>query len=218
MFAVWCSDELEVLHVNLFMLMNHSRTYRARRLGTRKTGLLRPPVIYYWLFLHFCVLLLWFILSLFLHFLFISFYFWFALFTIAWWPSDVKELSCIKKVNRKVQEEPQAEVAANPWHQEEEKKWHRLTNKCMISAKTSPPFPKQGDQNAKRTEETHRQRAGQGQTWTPRSVNYRVTQNKNTTGTTALEWSVVYTTKGLKAFHCTNFILGPDIILNTKNT
>ena len=32
-----------------------------------------------------------------------------------------------KKLNRKVQEEPQAEVAANPWHQEEEKKWHRLT-------------------------------------------------------------------------------------------
>ena len=30
------------------------------------------------------------------------------------------------KVNRKVQEEPQTEVAANPWHQEEEKKWHRL--------------------------------------------------------------------------------------------
>ena len=26
------------------------------------------------------------------------------------------------KVNRKVQEEPQAEVAANPWHQDEEKK------------------------------------------------------------------------------------------------
>ena len=26
-----------------------------------------------------------------------------------------------KKVNRKVQEEPQAEVAANPWHQEEKK-------------------------------------------------------------------------------------------------
>ena len=33
-----------------------------------------------------------------------------------------------KKVNRKVQKEPKAEVAANPWHQEEEKKWHRL--KC----------------------------------------------------------------------------------------
>ena len=32
-----------------------------------------------------------------------------------------------KKVNRNVQEEPQAEAAANPRHQEEEKKWHRLT-------------------------------------------------------------------------------------------
>ena len=38
----------------------------------------------------------------------------------------------------------------------------------------------------------------------PRSVNYRATQNKNNTGTTALERSVVYTTGGLKAFHCTN--------------
>ena len=33
-----------------------------------------------------------------------------------------------QKVNRQVQEEPQAEVAANPWHQEEEKKWYRLTD------------------------------------------------------------------------------------------
>ena len=40
----------------------------------------------------------------------------------------------------------------------------------------------------------------------------------NNIGTTALERSVVYTTGGLKAFHCTNFTLGPDIILNTKNT
>ena len=31
-----------------------------------------------------------------------------------------------KKVNRKVQEEPQAEAAANPRHQEEEKKKLRL--------------------------------------------------------------------------------------------
>ena len=86
----------------------------------------------------------------------------------------------------------------------------------------------QGDQNAKRTEETHRQRAGQYQTWieAPRSVNYRATQNKNNIGITALEWSVVYTTGcgsgggggALKAFHCTSFTLGPDIILNTKNT
>ena len=62
----------------------------------------------------------------------------------------------------------------------------------------------------------------------PHSVNYRATQNKNNIGTTALERSVVYNTGsgrgagkgggGLKAFHCTNFTLGPDIILNTKNT
>ena len=59
----------------------------------------------------------------------------------------------------------------------------------------------------------------------PRSVNYRATQNKNNIGigTTALERPVVYTTgggggAGLKAFHCTNFTLGPDIILHTKNT
>ena len=56
----------------------------------------------------------------------------------------------------------------------------------------------------------------------PRSVNYMATQNKRNNGTTALERSVVYTTgrggRGLKAFHCTNFTLGPDIILNTKTT
>ena len=31
-----------------------------------------------------------------------------------------------------------------------------------------------------------------------RSVNYRATQNKNNIGTTALGWSVVYTTGGFK--------------------
>ena len=50
----------------------------------------------------------------------------------------------------------------------------------------------------------------------PRSVNYRATQNKNNIGTTDLERSVVYTTGGLKAFHCTNFTLGLNIGLNTK--
>ena len=49
----------------------------------------------------------------------------------------------------------------------------------------------------------------------PRSVNYRATQNKNNIGTTSLERSV-YTTGGIKAFHCTNFSLGPNIILNKK--
>ena len=32
----------------------------------------------------------------------------------------------------------------------------------------------------------------------PRNVNYRATQNKDNIGTTALEWSVVYTTGGFK--------------------
>ena len=122
-----------------------------------------------------------------------------------------------KKVNRKVQKEPQAEVAANP--RRKRKSDTDLVciakNKCTISTKTSSLFPKQGDQNAKRTD---RQRAEQDQREAPRSVNYRATQNKNNIGTTALERSVVYTTGGLKAFHCTNFILGSDIILNTKNT
>ena len=49
----------------------------------------------------------------------------------------------------------------------------------------------------------------------PRSVTYRATQNKNI-GTIALERSVAYTIGGLKTVHCTNFTLGPDIILNTK--
>ena len=41
----------------------------------------------------------------------------------------------------------------------------------------------------------------------PRSVNYRATQTKNNTGTTALERSEVYTYVGLKVFHCTKFTL-----------
>ena len=93
----------------------------------------------------------------------------------------------------------------------------------MISTKTSSLFPKQGDQNAKRTEKHIDKEQGKTKHEVPRSVNYRATQNKNNIGTTALERSVVYTTGGgggeggLKAFHSTNFTLGPDIILNTKN-
>ena len=53
----------------------------------------------------------------------------------------------------------------------------------------------------------------------PCNVNYRATQNKNNMGTISLERLRVHTTGDgveLKAFHCTNFTLGPDIILNTK--
>ena len=63
----------------------------------------------------------------------------------------------------------------------------------MIGTKTSSLFPKQGDQNAKRTEETQHIDKEQGKTKheAPRSVNYRATQNKNNIGTIALERSVV---------------------------
>ena len=48
---------------------------------------------------------------------------------------------------------------------------------------------------------------------------HEATQNKKSIGTIALERSVVYTLPGgLNAFHCTNFTLDPDIILNTKLT
>ena len=49
-----------------------------------------------------------------------------------------------------------------------------------------------------------------------RGVKYRATQNKNNIGTTVLERSVYILPRVLKAFHCTNFTPGPDIILNTK--
>ena len=52
----------------------------------------------------------------------------------------------------------------------------------------------------------------------PCSVNYRATQNKNNIGTTALERSVVYTTGVFKGLSLYKLTLGPDIILNTKNT
>ena len=59
---------------------------------------------------------------------------------------------------------------------------------------------------------------GQGKTKheAPRSVNYRATQNKNNIGATALERLVVYTTGGLKAFHCTNFSLWIDCLLEIR--
>ena len=69
----------------------------------------------------------------------------------------------------------------------------------MISTKTSSLFPKQGDQNAKRTEKKHIDKdQGKSKHEAPRSVNYRATQNKNNIGTTALERSLVYTTGGFK--------------------
>ena len=58
----------------------------------------------------------------------------------------------------------------------------------MRSTQTSSLFPKQGDHNAKKNEETRGQRAREDfKTWSSRSINRKATQNKNNTGTTALE-------------------------------
>ena len=78
----------------------------------------------------------------------------------------------IKQVNRKVQRVLQSQTAANPGHQEEEKKVTprerekgqtlrrtKQTNKCTRSTHTSSLFPKRGDHNDKRNEETRRKRA-----------------------------------------------------------
>ena len=63
---------------------------------------------------------------------------------------------------------------------------------------TSPLFPEQGYQNAKRTETHIDKEQGKTKHEAPRSVKYRATQNKNNIGTTALERSIVYTTGGFK--------------------
>ena len=86
------------------------------------------------------------------------------------------------------------------------------TNKCTISTKTSSLFLKMLKGQKKHIDKEQ----GKTKHEAPRSVNYRAIQNKNNIETTALERLVVYSTGGLKTFHCTNFTLGPDIILNTK--
>ena len=66
----------------------------------------------------------------------------------------------------------------------------RIANKQMHGKqKTSILFPKQDNQNAKRTEKKKHIDKEQGKTKheAPRSVNYRATQNKNNIGITALE-------------------------------
>ena len=55
----------------------------------------------------------------------------------------------------------------------------------MISTKTNSLFPKQGDQNAKKTETHMDKEQGKTKHEAPRSVNYRATQNKNNSGTSS---------------------------------
>ena len=104
-----------------------------------------------------------------------------------------------KKVNRTVQEAPEAEAAAKPPTPGGREKVTQI-NVCIANKqmhdkhKDQLPllFPKQGDQNAKRTEKYIDKEQVKTKHEAPRSVNYGATQNKNNIGTTALERSVVY--------------------------
>ena len=64
--------------------------------------------------------------------------------------------------NRKVQEVPQSQTAANPQHQEEEKNHNNkhVQNKQTNAREAHRPAPssKRGDHNAKRNDETRGQR------------------------------------------------------------
>ena len=58
----------------------------------------------------------------------------------------------------------------------------------MHEKRTASPFPKRGDHNANRNDETRGQRARVDfKTWSAPSINYKATQNKINTGTSALE-------------------------------
>ena len=66
------------------------------------------------------------------------------------------------------------------------------------------PLPKQCDKMPKGQKKHRDKEQGKTKHEAPRSVNYRATQNKNTIGTPALEWSVVYTTGGFKGLSLYN--------------
>ena len=80
-----------------------------------------------------------------------------------------------------------------PWGRDKGLKLTRTkqTNKCTRSTQTSPLFPKRGDYNAKRNEETRGQRAREEFNDAPHSINHKATQNNNNSGTTALERSSI---------------------------
>ena len=99
--------------------------------------------------------------------------------TIEWISISCKNsFDTCRKVNRKIQGVPQSQTAANPRHQEEEIEWLKLTrtkqiNKCTRSTQISSLFPKRGDHNAKRNDETRGQRVGEDfNTWSAHENGY----------------------------------------------
>ena len=90
---------------------------------------------------------------------------------------------------------PQSQTAANPQHQEEEKKWQTLTRLKQTSAQEAhrPALSSPSEViTMLKGMKKHKQKE-HGETLkheAPRSINNKATQNKDSTGTTALERSV----------------------------
>ena len=83
---------------------------------------------------------------------------------------------------------PQSQTAANPRYQEEEKNDKKLTNKQMHE---NPSSSSQVITMLKgMTKHEDKEQVKTSKHEAPRSINYKATQNKNNTGTTALERSV----------------------------
>ena len=104
-----------------------------------------------------------------------------------------------KKGKRKVQGVPQSQTTALPRPQEEVTNLNKhKPNKRTKSTKISSLFPKQGNRNTKMTEK-HKNKMTNGKTYnkSPRRINHKATRSKTNTGTTALEWSVEQTTRGV---------------------
>ena len=93
---------------------------------------------------------------------------------------DLTHYSLVK-VNRKVQEEPQAEVAANPWHQKEEKKLTQI-NVCIANKQMHYKHKDQLPRPQARWSKHLDKEQGKTKHEAPRSVNYRATKNKKTSG------------------------------------
>ena len=98
--------------------------------------------------------------------------------------------------NRKVQEVPQSQTAANPQHQEEEKNHNNkhVQNKQTNAREAHRPAPSSPSEVITMLKGmTKHENKEHGKTLkheAPHSINHKATHNKDNTGTTALEGTV----------------------------
>ena len=92
-----------------------------------------------------------------------------------------------------------------------------IANKQMHDKyKDQLPLPQARWLNARKKEETDKEQ-GKTKHKAPRSVNCGGHRKGTTSGPPPKNGQQYTLPGGLKAFHCTNFTLGPDEFLNTKN-